>query len=173
MRGWIDRPRAVSLRPGRPRAAQSGILRPPNTTIVLVAHPRCAAARIDSDDSAASEVYNPADRRDVPVGGPEHRWPSDAHCVNLADMGNTAIDTALDGLLDPLSRCLDAESARRVTELRIDPAVQSRIDELAERANNGALNEDERAGYEAFINAGDFISILKLKARRHLESSQR
>jgi len=88
-------------------------------------------------------------------------------------MGNTAIDTALDGLLDPLSGCLDAESARRVTELRIDPAVQSRIDELAERANNGALNEDERAGYEAFINAGDFISILKLKARRHLESSQR
>jgi len=88
-------------------------------------------------------------------------------------MGNTAIDTALDGLLDPLSRCLDAESARRVIELRIDPAVQSRIDELAERANNGALNEDERAGYEAFINAGDFISILKLKARRHLESRQR
>jgi hypothetical protein len=87
-------------------------------------------------------------------------------------MGYSAIDTALDSLLEPLSRCLDAESARRVIELRMDPAVQSRIDALAERANNGELGEDERAEYEAFINAGDFISILKLKARRHLDSSQ-
>jgi len=88
-------------------------------------------------------------------------------------MGNPAIDTALDGLLDPLSRCLDTESARRVTELRIDPAVQARIDTLAERANDGALSEEERAEYEAFINAGDFISILKLKARRQLDLNQR
>ena len=41
--------------------------------------------------------------------------------------------TALDGLLDPLSRCLDAESARRVVELRVSPPVQERIDTLAER----------------------------------------
>jgi len=47
----------------------------------------------------------------------------DATYGNLIDMGNPAIDTALDGLLDPLSRCLDAESARRVTEFRVDPAV--------------------------------------------------
>ena len=47
---------------------------------------------------------------------------------NLIGMANLTIDTALDGLLDSLSRCLDAESARRVTELRVDPAVQSRID---------------------------------------------
>ena len=82
------------------------------------------------------------------------------------------MDTALDGLLDSLSRCLDAESARRVTELRIDPSVQSRIDALAERANNGVLSDEERAEYEAYINASDFIAILKLKARRHLDSNQ-
>jgi hypothetical protein len=87
-------------------------------------------------------------------------------------MGNAGIDTALDGLLDPLSRCLDAESARRVIEMRIDPAVQSRLDVLAERANDGVLTDEERAEYEAFINVGDFISILKLKARRHLDSIQ-
>ena len=87
-------------------------------------------------------------------------------------MGNPAIDTALDGLLDPLSRCLDAESSRRVIELRVDPVVQARIDALAECANNGVLSEEQRAEYEAFINAGDFISILKLKARRHLELNQ-
>ncbi len=87
-------------------------------------------------------------------------------------MGNLTIDTVLDGFLDPLSRCLDAESARRVTELRVDPTIQSRIDALAERANNGALSEEERAEYEAYINASDFIAILKLKARRHLDSNQ-
>ncbi|MGD0008205.1 MAG: hypothetical protein ABSE93_06645 [Terriglobia bacterium] len=60
-----------------------------------------------------------------------------------------------------------------MTEFRIDPAVQSRIDSLAERANNGVLSEEERAEYEAFINTGDFISILKLKARRHLDLNRR
>jgi hypothetical protein len=64
-------------------------------------------------------------------------------------MANLTIDTALDDLLDPLSRCLDAESARRVTELRVDPAVQSRIDAHSGRANNGALREEEQAEYEA------------------------
>ena len=76
----------------------------------------------------------------------------------------------LDGLLDPLSRCLDAESARRLVDLQIDAAVQERIDKLAERANEGILTESERSEYEALINAADFISILKLKAREHLDS---
>jgi hypothetical protein len=75
--------------------------------------------------------------------------------------------TALDGLLDPLSRCLDAESARRVVALRVAPGVQERIDALAERANEGVLTEDERTEYEALLNAADFISILKLKAGEH------
>jgi len=76
----------------------------------------------------------------------------------------------LDSLLEPLSRCFDAESARRVVELRVAPPVQERIDRLAELANEGTLGDDERAEYEALINAADFISILKLKALQHLNS---
>ncbi|HXK00747.1 MAG TPA: hypothetical protein VMS37_00005 [Verrucomicrobiae bacterium] len=76
----------------------------------------------------------------------------------------------LDGLLDPLSRCLDAESARRVVDFQIDAPVQERIDKLAERANEGSLSDGERSEYEALINAADFISILKFKAREHLDS---
>jgi hypothetical protein len=53
--------------------------------------------------------------------------------------------------------------------LFIDPAVQERIDILAERANEGALSDSERSEYEALINAADFVSVLKLKARRHLD----
>ncbi|MBY0398548.1 MAG: hypothetical protein K2X91_19040 [Thermoleophilia bacterium] len=74
----------------------------------------------------------------------------------------------LDLMLDPVSRCFDPESARKLIALRIDPAVQERVSELASKANEGLLTDAERAEYEAFINADDFISILKLKARRAL-----
>jgi len=77
--------------------------------------------------------------------------------------------TGLDALLDPLSRCLDADSARRLVDFRVDPRVQERLATLGERANEGTLSADERAEYEALINAADFISILKLKARRYLD----
>ena len=76
----------------------------------------------------------------------------------------------LDSLIEPLSRCLDRESAQRVIELRFDAATQDKVDALAERANEGLLTEDERADYEALVNAADFISVLKLKARQHLRS---
>ena len=76
----------------------------------------------------------------------------------------------LDALLEPLSRCLDGESARRVIELQFAPSVQQRTDELAERANEGELTDEERSEYETLINADDFISILKVKARGQIHS---
>ena len=76
-----------------------------------------------------------------------------------------SVTTVLDQFLDPLSRCLDAESARRVVALGVSAPVQERIDALAERANEGSLSDEERAEYEASINAADFVSILQLKAR--------
>ena len=76
--------------------------------------------------------------------------------------------TGLDSLLEPLSLCLDAESARRLVAFRIDPQVLARIEVLGKRANEGHLTSDERSEYEALINAADFISILRLKAQRHL-----
>jgi hypothetical protein len=79
--------------------------------------------------------------------------------------------SVLDLMLDPVSHCLDEGSAKRLLDLRVDPAVQARVDELAEKANEGLLTEEERAEYEAYINTDDFISILKLKARRLLSAS--
>ena len=80
--------------------------------------------------------------------------------------------TVLDEFLDPFSRCLDAESARRVVDFSAARPVQERIDTLAERANEGSLNDEERAEYEALINAADFISILKLKASKQLSDAK-
>ena len=81
-----------------------------------------------------------------------------------------SVAKALDDLLDPLSRCLDNESARRISEFRIAPSVQGRVDFLARRANEGVLTDDDRTECEALVNAADFISILKLKARSRLNS---
>ena len=77
----------------------------------------------------------------------------------------------LDEILKPLSRCFDAESSRRLPELSVAPHVEKRMSALAERANEDLLTEDERAEYEALINATDFLSTLKSKARRHLNSN--
>lgn len=78
----------------------------------------------------------------------------------------------LNELLDPFTaECLNAESAQRLVELGIAPAIQQRVNALAGRANEGVLTEDEQTDYEALINAADFIAILKLKAQRKLASN--
>ena len=91
-------------------------------------------------------------------------------CIRVNVRGMSAA-TLLDEFLDPLSRCLDDESARRVLELGVAPAVQERVDRLAEMANEGSLSDDERAEYEALINAEDLLAILKLKARNQLSDA--
>jgi hypothetical protein len=79
-----------------------------------------------------------------------------------------ASPASLDGLLESFSRCIDADSARRLAEFHISAEAQARVDELAEKANEGTLTETERGEYEGFINAADFIAIVKLKALRRL-----
>ena len=76
--------------------------------------------------------------------------------------------TLLDEFLDPLSRCLDAESARRVVALGVSASVQARVDLLADRANEGLLTADELAEYEALMNAEDSVAIRKMKSRQQL-----
>ncbi len=93
-----------------------------------------------------------------------------AASIRPADSPHDA-SSVLDLMLDPISRCFDAESARKLVDLPMDPAVQERVDVLAEKANDGLLTEAERAEYEAYINTDDFIAILKLKAKRYLHAN--
>ncbi len=48
------------------------------------------------------------------------------------------------------------------------PDVQSHIDELAEKCNEGQLTNAEKAEYRDIVEAIDFISILQAKARARL-----
>jgi len=71
----------------------------------------------------------------------------------------------LDRILDPVGRALSPDAARALLALRADDDIQSQIDELADRANQGALTPEQRAEYESLIAAASLIAILQAKAR--------
>jgi hypothetical protein len=86
-------------------------------------------------------------------------------------MAADRVSEVLDRLLDPLGGALNAEAARRLVELRADPATQARVDELADRCNEGRLTPDERAEHEALVAAAGLIAVLQSKARAVLSAA--
>jgi hypothetical protein len=74
----------------------------------------------------------------------------------------------LDRLLDPVARCLTPDGARRLVNLRADPVVQGRIDDLADRCTAGQLTAEEQSEYETYVSFIAFIGLLQAKARRRL-----
>jgi len=74
----------------------------------------------------------------------------------------------LEQMLEPVSRCFGLETAKALARLRVDDRVQARVDELAEKCNEGELTPEERNEYEAYVQASTLIGILQAKARRLL-----
>lgn len=72
----------------------------------------------------------------------------------------------LDRVLDLVAGCLTPESAQRLSTLQFDDALQAQLDELAEKANEGQLSDEERSNYLAFIEIMDFLALLRLKAQK-------
>ncbi|ETX03566.1 hypothetical protein [Candidatus Entotheonella palauensis] len=68
-------------------------------------------------------------------------------------------------LLEPVGRCLTPDVARELVNLRADPVVQARIEELADKNTEGELSAEERDEYETYVRATEIISILQAKAR--------
>ena len=78
--------------------------------------------------------------------------------------------TLLDQLVEPFAECLTVEAAKRVVALRADPALQQRIDVLADRSNHGVLTVEEQAEYDRFLAAFHFMTIMQARARRLLSA---
>ena len=57
----------------------------------------------------------------------------------------------LDRFLRPFAECLTPEVAQRIVDLEPGPHSQSRLDELAAKANEGHLTDDEQQEYEEFV----------------------
>jgi hypothetical protein len=75
----------------------------------------------------------------------------------------------LDRFLAPLAECLTPEVAVRLLALKVDAATSARIEELAEKANEGELSSTERSEYEDYVDAMDLVGILQCQARALLE----
>lgn len=75
----------------------------------------------------------------------------------------------LDRFLDPFGAFLTPEVAQRLVDFRVDEQTQTRIDELADKCNEGQLIPAEREEYDTYISAIDFVTILQAKARTVLE----
>jgi hypothetical protein len=76
--------------------------------------------------------------------------------------------STLERLLDPIGRVLTLEVAQQLVSLQADPAVQARMEELADKCTAGQLSTDERVEYETSVQALEFIAVLQAKARRAL-----
>jgi hypothetical protein len=79
-----------------------------------------------------------------------------------------SLNHTTDGLariLAPVAECFTPEVAKKVAALRADPDLQDRIDELAEKCNEGSITPEETAEYDAYIRAMDVLAVLQNKAR--------
>ena len=76
----------------------------------------------------------------------------------------------LEHVLDPFVACLTPEAAERIIALRADQTAQNRLEELADRANEGTLTRDEQAEYEKFRATFHMITLLQSKARQFLSA---
>ena len=72
--------------------------------------------------------------------------------------------------LAPVEECLNIESARAILNLPQNARVQSRVDLLAEKCNEGALTPEERSEYDGLIWADHFLGILQAKADHYLKT---
>jgi hypothetical protein len=68
-------------------------------------------------------------------------------------------------LLAPIGECMTREMAEKVANLRADPDVQARVDELADKCTEGELTAEERAEYESYVHAIRVIGVLQAQAR--------
>ena len=71
----------------------------------------------------------------------------------------------LNRFIEPLVECFTPDVAQRIVDVKTDAATMERLEELRTKANHGTLTDAERAEYQEFVDAYDFVSLLKLKAR--------
>jgi hypothetical protein len=91
----------------------------------------------------------------------------------MKTIAKTAARSPLDRLLNPIGDCLTPTVARRIAKFRADAETQARIDELADKCNEGDLTAAERLEYESFVRAINLIAILQSKARAFLAKNRK
>lgn len=81
--------------------------------------------------------------------------------------------STLDRLVEPVVRTFTPEVARALVQLRADPELQARMDELAEKCNEGRMTAEEREEYDTSVRFANYLAIIQARARRLLRTSER
>lgn len=76
--------------------------------------------------------------------------------------------SSLDHFLDPTTGFLTPQIAQRIVDWRPDATMCERVQELGRKANEGTLSEAEQIEYEQYVNDGDVIALIQLRARKIL-----
>jgi hypothetical protein len=84
-------------------------------------------------------------------------------------MSHNSHSDIVNSVLDPFTECLNPEAAKRIATFQAAPATQSRLDGLADKANEGLLTADEQAEYDRYRSVFHFVTILQSKARAYLK----
>lgn len=81
----------------------------------------------------------------------------------------STISSILDHYFEPVDTLFTRETAEALIKRKPSQEIASRILELGQKANDGTLSDEERDEYKDLIDAGDFVALLKTKARQFLD----
>ena len=80
----------------------------------------------------------------------------------------------LERFVEHLTQGFTPELAKHFAELpQPSPEFQARLDELAEKANEGMLSPAEATEYDKYVEYMDFVAFMRLKARSRISDSSR
>jgi hypothetical protein len=86
-------------------------------------------------------------------------------------MNPTAESSAFGRAVSPvLQQVISLDETQTEIRFKTDPALKDRIEELASKANEGNLSEQERGEYQGYVRANKFVATLQLQLRRAMNS---
>ena len=68
-------------------------------------------------------------------------------------------------LMRSLGNCITPETAKKLVELKPESVLQARLDELADKCNEGLLTTNEREEYTEYVLFDTLIGYLKSRSR--------
>lgn len=77
--------------------------------------------------------------------------------------------SAFDRAIEPVVGTFTTDQARRVAEHRGDDLLNARIEQLAEKSNEGTLTDAERDEFAGYVQANKFVAILQAQVRKLLQ----
>ena len=81
-------------------------------------------------------------------------------------MSTTPEALAFESALRPVLQIVLPDKAEALLNFRPSSELQGRIESLAAKSTEGALTEPERAEYEGYVRANNFVAILRRQARQ-------